>query len=404
MSDAPQANTLRGLIPWRSGTLHVILAMSLIGAMGVTLISPVLPELRPVFGVSDAEVGLIITAYTLPGIFLTPVIGLLADRIGRKRVLVPLLFTFGMAGSAIAFTTDFTLVLVLRFLQGIGSTALVMLSITLIGDIYEGNQRDALIGINGGLIGAGAALFPFIGGWLAVLGWYAPFLFFGVAVLVGVLVLGVLQEPERGGAVGVRMYVGRITTVMRLPSAIAIFVAMFSAFFIFYGVVITALPLLLSDEFGLRSNQIGPILAAVSLASAIVSSQYGWISELRSASELAALGFVSLGCSLVLVWIAPSAVLVSVALLVFGVGFGILMPSIDKASITLVSSDLRAGLMGMRTSFLRLGQTLGPVAFTVAAERFFPVTVEGYRVLILLAGIFVIAGGSVTYLGVQRVG
>lgn len=56
--------------------------------MGVSLISPLLPTLRPVFGISDAEVGLFITAYSLPGIFITPFMGYVADRIGRKWVLV----------------------------------------------------------------------------------------------------------------------------------------------------------------------------------------------------------------------------------------------------------------------------------------------------------------------------
>ena len=143
--------------------------------MRVSLISPVLPALRPVFDVSDAEIGLIITAYTLPGIFISPFIGLVADRIGRKRVLVPLLVTFGAAGVGIAFTTDFTLVLGLRFLQGVGASALVTLAITLIGDIYDGTQRNTLIGVNGSVIGTGAAFYPLLGGVLAVLRWNVPF-------------------------------------------------------------------------------------------------------------------------------------------------------------------------------------------------------------------------------------
>ncbi len=145
------------------------------GVMGVSLISPILPELRPAFGISDAEAGLVITAYALPGIFFTPVIGLLADRFGRKQLLIPLLFTYGVAGGAIAFTTDFTIVLILRLFQGLGATALVMLAVTLIGDIYDGTQRDAIIGVNGSMIGIGAAFFPMIGGALGSLGWNIPF-------------------------------------------------------------------------------------------------------------------------------------------------------------------------------------------------------------------------------------
>ncbi|MFW6045446.1 MAG: MFS transporter, partial [Natronomonas sp.] len=128
----PSTETDRGgsAIPWRSPTLLVILASSLVGVMGVSMISPVLPELRSIFGVSDAQIGLVITTYTLPGIFLTPFVGLVADRIGRRRVLVPLLFMFGIAGGAIAFVDSFVQVIVLRFVQGIGASALVTLSVT----------------------------------------------------------------------------------------------------------------------------------------------------------------------------------------------------------------------------------------------------------------------------------
>jgi MFS family permease len=129
------------IVPWRSATLHVILASSLMGVMGVSLISPILPELRTVFEVSDAQIGLVITVYTLPGVFLTPFIGLIADRIGRRRVIIPLLFVFGFGGAGIAFARSFDAVLALRFLQGVGASALVTLAVTLIGDLYEGTRR-----------------------------------------------------------------------------------------------------------------------------------------------------------------------------------------------------------------------------------------------------------------------
>lgn len=389
-------------IPWRSRTLYFVLASSLIGVMGVSLISPVLPDLRPVFGVTDAQVGLVITAYTLPGIFITPFIGLVADRVGRRNTLVPLLLLFGVAGAGIAFVDTFQAVIGLRFLQGIGASALVTLAITIVGDVYDGPQRNAVIGLNGSTIGAGAALYPLIGGALATLRWSYPFLFFGVGVLVGVLAALLLAEPEREGATDVRTYLSRLGAVLFLPEALAIYLAIFVAFSVFYGAVLTALPLLLSDQFDLTAGQIGPVLAMVSVASATVSSQYGRISQWRTASQLVALGFVAYGVSLLGVWMAPSPIAVGAALLAFGVGFGIVMPSIDTTVITLVSSELRAGMMGMRTSLLRLGQTVGPIAFTFLAETFFPTAVVGYRILILVSGIVVTLGGVVAYILLRK--
>ncbi|MFB6221071.1 MAG: MFS transporter, partial [Halolamina sp.] len=359
-------------VPWQSGAVYVIVASSLIGVMGVSLISPVLPELRDVFGVTDARVGLVITAYTLPGIFITPFVGLVADRIGRRRVIVPLLLLFGVAGAGIAFVETFAGILALRFLQGIGASALVTLAITLIGDFYTGAERNAVMGLNGSTIGVGAALYPVIGGALAAIRWSAPFLFFGVAVLVGVFTAVVLREPEATESTDVRTYLGRLRKVTLLPEALAVFGALFVAFTVFYGGVLTALPLLLNDQYGLTASEIGPILAMVSLATAAVSSQYGRISAWREAPELVALGFVAYGASLLGVRVAPSPAFVGVALLAFGVGFGIVMPSIDTTMVTLVSGDLRAGMMGMRTSVLRIGQTVGPVGFTFLASTAFP--------------------------------
>lgn len=389
-------------VPWRSPTLFVILGSSLIGVMGVSLISPILPDLRGVFDVSDAAVGLIITAYTLPGIFLTPFVGLVADRVGRRRVIIPLLVTFGVAGAAISFAGSFAEVLVLRFVQGIGASALVALSVTLIGDFYAGGQRDAVMGVNGSTLGIGAASYPLIGGALGAIRWEAPFVFFGVAVLVGVVAALALEEPESGQSSDVREYLDRLRSVVVLPEALAIFLAVFVAFFVFYGAVLTALPLLLSDEFGLDATEIGPLLSMTAVAMALVSSQYGRVSAWHSPPELVSLGFVLFGSSLLGLWLAPSPVFVAPALLVFGAGFGIVMPSVDTAIVTLVSGQLRAGMMGMRTSLLRLGQTLGPVGFTATAETAFASPLAGYRRLLVLVGSVVVLAGGVAYGLVRR--
>lgn len=389
-------------IPWDSSAFYVIISSSLIGVMGVSLISPVLPDLRSVFAISDSQVGLVITAYTLPGVFLTPFIGLIADRFGRRRVIISLLFTFGIAGAGVSFAESFAQVVALRFLQGIGASALVTLAVTLIGDFYDGARRNTVMGLNGSVLGVGAATYPLIGGALAAVRWSAPFLFFGIGVLVGLFAFATLTEPVTQQSDDVGAYLSRLLEVALLPRALAVFAALFVAFFVFYGAVLTALPLLLSDEFGLSAGEIGPVLAMVSVASAAVSSQYGRISQWRTAPELIALGFVGYGTSLLGVWAAPSPILVGASLLVFGVGFGLVMPSIDTTVVTLVSGEHRAGVMGLRTSMLRLGQTLGPIGFTFVAGAAFPSAAAGYRLLLLGFGVAVALSGGVAYLLIRR--
>ena len=111
--------------------------------MGVASITPAFPDIIRYFDISPQQVGGLIVAFTLPGVFLTPFTGILADRFGRKIVLIPSLFLFGIAGFACMFTKDFYWLMVLRFFQGIGASSLSSMNITLVGDLFEGKQRTS---------------------------------------------------------------------------------------------------------------------------------------------------------------------------------------------------------------------------------------------------------------------
>ncbi|EMA52864.1 MFS transporter [Halococcus thailandensis] len=392
---ANESGSLRsGTVPWQASNLHVVLASSMVGIMGVSLLTPVLPQLKGVFGVGDAAIGLIVPAFTIPGVVLTPFIGLLADRIGRRWTLVPLLVLFGIAGAGVAFASTFRQVLLLRVLQGVGGSALIMLAITLIGDYYDDPRRSAVIGINGGAIGSSGAIFPFVGGTLAAVRWQVPFLFFGVAILVGLYALSVLDEPTIGEQQSVREYFSRMRGVLAYPRAVAANLTVLVHFFMFYG-MLTAIPLVLGDSYGLSSSRIGIVLATLSVASAACNTQYGRISTRVGPVVLIAVGFLLYGGSLLGLATQPSLALVVVCLLAFGTGVGLITPSLDSTIVGLVPEELRAGLMSVRTSMLRLGQTIGPVAFTAAASLSLGPNTIGFPVVFAGIGCLAILGGGI---------
>lgn len=384
-------------IPWRSAVFQTVLACSLIGVMGVPLISPGLPSLRTVFGISDAQAGLIITAYTLPGVFLTPFVGLLSDHVGRRPVVLPLLFLFGLAGGAISLGPTFEVVLLLRFLQGIGASGLMVLAITLIGDFYDGAQRHAVIGVNGSAIGIGAATYPLLGGALATVSWNVPFAFFALSLVVGVVALFTLEEPPVDASLGLGAYLSQTTKAILLPQALGLWLAAFFTFFLFYGGILTALSLLLSDVNGLSAGQIGLLFSLFSIANASMASQYGRVSSSLEPKWLVALGFVGFGLSLIGIHIAATPVPIAVMLVGSGLGFGLIMPSLDTTATGLVSGQLRASILGVMNSMLWLGMTVGPVVFTTVADRAFADTVTGYRFLLLFWGVFALVGGIVAF-------
>ncbi len=72
----------------------VIFLITLVGVMGVASITPAFPSTIKHFGITPTQVTLLITVFTFPGIFLAPVIGVLADNFGRKTILIPSLISF----------------------------------------------------------------------------------------------------------------------------------------------------------------------------------------------------------------------------------------------------------------------------------------------------------------------
>ena len=177
-------------------SLEVLLLASLIGPLAVPMISPILNSLVPVFAVSPTRIGLLISVLTAPGIVLIPAIGVLTDRIGRRPVLVGSLLLFGAAGTAIALTTSFEVVLLLRGLQGVGLAGIIPTIITSIGDLYEGGREVTAQGLRFTAVGLSAVVFPAIAGAAVLVAWQAPFLLYALAIPVALVTYRWLEEPS----------------------------------------------------------------------------------------------------------------------------------------------------------------------------------------------------------------
>ena len=110
------------------------------------------------------QAGMLVAAGTVTGIVAAPAIGFLADRYGRKRILVPCLLVFGTFGSLGGFSTSLEMLLVVRIIQGLGSAGLINLVVVLITDHWSGLDRARLLGQNSAVITGFVAIFPFLGG------------------------------------------------------------------------------------------------------------------------------------------------------------------------------------------------------------------------------------------------
>ncbi|MDZ7773619.1 MAG: MFS transporter [Balneolaceae bacterium] len=340
--------------------LYLIFGITLSAVMGVASIAPALPKMARVLEVSNEQIGLLITAFTLPGIVLTPVLGVLADRWGRKPILVPSLLLFGMAGTACAFAADFTTLLALRFLQGVGGATLGALNVTLIGDLYEGNRRATAMGYNGSVLSLGTASYPAIGGGLALLGWYFPFFLPLLAIPVGLVVLRYLDNPEPSNGERMGDYLSEVWRSLQSTKVLGLFSANFLTFIMLYGGYLTFLPILLDERFGLSSLAIGLFLSGSSVVTAVTSSQLGRLTRRFAEDRLIlAAAVIYLGVFLSIPFM-EEAWMLTLPIMFFGLAQGINIPSILNLLTHQAPTRYRAAFLSVNWMVLRGGQALGP--------------------------------------------
>jgi MFS family permease len=346
--------------------LLIIFAISLIAVLGVSSVTPAFPNLAKALNVAPENIGLLVTAFTLPTLLLGPIIGVLADRMGRKKIIVPSLLLFGIAGTACAFVRDFNLLLLFRLLQGIGAASLLSLSVTLIGDLYAGERRTAAMGYNASVSSIGTASYPTIGGALATIGWYYPFMLPAVAIPIALVVLFALKNPEPKGERNLREYLINARRILKNRQLAGLFLASAANFVLLYGAYVTYLPQLINDTFKAPPSTIGVILSSISVAIAFTSSQLGRLARRFRETTLIRASFVFYAIALFIVPFVTNMWLLLIPTTIFGIGLGIGFPSIQTLLAALAPREYLATVIAVNGTFFGLGQTLGPLLMGIA--------------------------------------
>ncbi|MEC4812368.1 MAG: MFS transporter [Scytonema sp. PMC 1069.18] len=345
---------------------QIICAVSLMAVLGVSSLTPAFPKLAQALSVNPSNLGLLVTVFTLPAVLLGPFIGVLADRLGRKKIIVPSLILFGIAGTACAFARDFNLLLLLRFLQGIGAASLLSLSITLIGDLYAGDKRTTAMGYNASFTSIGTASYPIIGGTLATFGWYYPFALPILAIPIGLVVLFVLKNPEPKGERNLQEYLRNALLALKNRKLAGLFIGSAANFILLYGAYVTYLPQLISDTFEAPASTIGVLLSSVSVAITITSSQLGRLARKFHTTTLIRASFVLYALALLIIPFVSNLWLLLIPTTIFGIGLGIGAPSIQTRLTEVAPKEYLATILSVNGTFFGLGQTLGPLLMLVA--------------------------------------
>jgi len=191
-----QSNPQQRQADWRQGWILVI--SGFLPVMAIIALSPTLPTLLGHFrNVPNPAlmVPLLITAPSACIALLAPGAGAIADRFGRRRLLLWSMAFYG-AGGLVPFAIDnFWAVVAGRFVIGIGEAGVLTVVNTLLADYFEEQARHRWLMIQG-VVGAGLGTLTMAGsGFLAARGWQYPFLVYAIAIPILVASLAFLFEP-----------------------------------------------------------------------------------------------------------------------------------------------------------------------------------------------------------------
>ena len=329
-------------------------------------ITPVLPDIRDHFGLSDSGAVFILMSAHVPGLFMASVIGVAADRYGRRTVIVPCLVTFGVGGLLAMAAPNFPLLIVARLLQGLGSAAFVNLAVVMIGDNYTGVERTKILGRNSMGITAGIAIVPAAGGLLgAAFGWRGPFVLTALPLLVAVGAARVLPNDRPDVTSSFRTQLSTARGQIRRPEVKFLLLIAFMGFVMFFGRPVTALSLHLDQQYDAGPELRGLIIASPAVSSVCMALLLGRVARRFSTGFLTACGFAIYATLTTACGLAPN--LLFAALPFFFIGFGevlITVPLQGHTTALVAARPTRRRGRAWATA-VRLGQLTAPLAAAV---------------------------------------
>jgi DHA2 family multidrug resistance protein len=146
-------------------TIGVMLAV-LIQVLDTTIANVALPHMQASLGATQDSINWVLTSYIVASAIAIPIAGWLADKIGRKRLLVMAVIAFTFASFLCAIAQSLSQMVIFRALQGVSGAFLVPLSQATLFDIYPREKHAQAMALFGGGIMIGPIMGPLLGGWL----------------------------------------------------------------------------------------------------------------------------------------------------------------------------------------------------------------------------------------------
>ncbi|MBE1443560.1 MFS transporter [Paenibacillus sp. OAS669] len=400
------------------GFIMVLILSSLLAAITVDMVNPVLGLIGDSLHAAKAQVSWVVSGITLLLAIGIPLYGRMSDFFELRKLFAFAASVLALGSLICALAPSLPLLVFGRMVQGAGMSAIPVLSVVSISKVFAEGERGAALGVVMGCIGIGTAFGPIFGGFVGQ-AWGWPALFWIAFVLSLLIVVGAVCtlpviKPEIEQEHGQRMdwiggvllglttglflfgltqgesvgftslaslgslfgavcalvaFIWRIRTASdpfvpailfkNRPYIHAVAVAYLSAFA--YFAVLVFVPLLLVEANGLTPGEAGVTLLPGGAAVALLSPWVGRISDRAGSKPLVIAGLIVMGISTLFLSIASgaSALLVSLGVIGVGIAFAFINSPANSAAVGVLEKAQVGAGMGLFQGALYFGAGSG---------------------------------------------
>jgi predicted MFS family arabinose efflux permease len=346
----------------RDTRLLVLLIAGSLTTMAGGVVAPILPEMVQQLQLDPGLAGNLVSMHCLTIALFSPPLGILADRVGRIRILVSSLILYALFGMAGAFMHEIGPLLVARGLLGAASGGIAAASLGLLGSMYEAEKRSQALGYATSTLTITGIAFPLLGGWVGSTHWQFAFYLYGLGLPLALLAALVLREKPQTQALPMAKDSGsKLRTVLGHSYTLRLLLTLSLASVAMYAVVIYA-PLYLKMTLGAGAALNGIVLASRAVGAAAISA-FGakWLAKTLGAAQATAVGFGLMAFTLMTIPLLHQISWILLTAVFFGMGFGIVLPTLYSTLASLAPSELKSSVLAAGTGAGFLGQFLSPI-------------------------------------------
>lgn len=353
--------------------LFAILAAATLTVMAGSIISPVISLMQGnLQGADENNIRFVITTHALFIAIFSPVFGSLIDKIGAKKPFVFGLILYGVAGASGFFISDIATMLVSRAFLGIAVAAISNPLIVIILNAYRGEECSKIMGWQASASSLGGVIWPLLGGVLGLIAWNLPFGIYLAGIPIGFLAWVTIPEISDSikSKAEATANTSVIQTIKQKPFIFAVYGLGLWMMVLLYTTV-TFIPQLLAGNFGISNSFIiSSFIGSMGIAAAMSAFMYKKVKSKYSYNAIAFVGLCLWTVGFLLLSQAISILTILVTIVLYGIGQGMIMPTLNMWVGELANTCARGRMISYLTTFLFIGQFLPPIIFNPIFSAF----------------------------------